>query len=297
MKFPTFRTRYPKLELAGASVLVTGGGRGIGRATAEAFAAKGAKVVIGDLDRDAAEDTARSLGRGALGLGLDVRERASFQAFVDEATKRNGPVTVLVNNAGVMPLGAFVDEADRTSRLTLEVNVWGLVLGMRLVLPGMVARGRGHVVNVASMAGKIPVAGMAVYNASKFAAVGLSAALRTELSGTGVSVSAVLPSAVRTALASGVPLGRGMPTVDPEDVAEAVVSSCSSRRAEIPVPRLLGGWDLLSALVPEPVMAFGRGFLDDRRALTSIDTEGRRAYAERVARQAEALLESARPLP
>ncbi len=297
MRFPTFGPRYPKLELAGASVLVTGGGRGIGRATAEAFAAKGAKVVIGDLDRDAAEDTARSLGRGVLGLGLDVRDRASFQAFVDEATKRNGPVSVLVNNAGVMPLGAFVDEADRTSRLTLEVNVWGLVLGMRLVLPGMVARGRGHVVNVASMAGKIPVAGMAVYNASKFAAVGLSAALRTELSGTGVSVSAVLPSAVRTALASGVPLGGGMPTVDPEDVAEAVVSSCSSRRAEIPVPGLLGGWDLLSALVPEPVMAFGRSFLDDRRALTSIDTEGRRAYAERVARQAETLLESAGPLP
>ena len=185
-----------------------------------------------------------------------------------------------------MPLGAFVDEADRTSRLTLEVNVWGLVLGMRLVLPGMTVRGRGHIVNVASMAAKVPIAGMAVYNASKFAAVGLSAAVRTEVAGTGVSVSAVLPSAVRTALASGVPLGRGMPTVEPEDVAAAVVDSCRTRKAEIPVPGFIGAWDLLSAVVPEPILAYGRGLLYDRRALTSIDAEGRREYAERVERQA-----------
>ncbi len=83
------------------------------------------------------------------------------------------------------------------------INVQGLVHGLRSVLPGMIARGRGHVVNVASMAGKIPLPGMAVYNASKFAAVGLTAAVRREYAATGVSVSAVLPSAVRTELASG----------------------------------------------------------------------------------------------
>ncbi|MGV7904220.1 SDR family NAD(P)-dependent oxidoreductase, partial [Mycobacterium kansasii] len=86
----------------------------------------------------------------------------------------------------------------------------------------MVARGHGHVVNVASMAGMIPIPGMVTYNASKFAALGASLAARREYAGTGVTVSAVLPSAVRTELASGVQLGNGLPTVDPEDVARAV---------------------------------------------------------------------------
>ncbi len=279
--------RYPKIDLASAVVLVTGGGRGIGRATALAFAARGARVVVGDVDGDAAEDAARTIGRRAHGLRLDVRERASFAAFVQDATTIAGPADILVNNAGVMPLGAFLDEADGTSRVTLDVNVWGLVLGMRLVAPAMVARRRGHIVNVASMAGKIPIPGMAVYNASKFAAVGLTAAVRAELAPSGVSVSAVLPSAVRTSLVAGVPLGRGMPTVEPEDVAAAVVASCTNRKAELPVPRYIGGWDLLAAVVPERLMTFGRSvLLDDRRALTSIDAEGRKDYTERVERQA-----------
>ncbi len=77
-------------------------------------------------------------------------------------------IDVLINNAGVMPLGGFLEESDATSRMTMNVNVWGPLHGMRMVLPGMVERGSGHIVNVASMAGKLPVPGMAVYNASKF---------------------------------------------------------------------------------------------------------------------------------
>jgi NAD(P)-dependent dehydrogenase (short-subunit alcohol dehydrogenase family) len=276
--------KHATIDLAGAVALVTGGGRGIGRATAAALARAGARVVVGDVDLAAAEDAARAI-RGALGLALDVTDRASFAAFVDAATDRHGRADVLVNNAGVMPLGAFLDEPDRQSRWTMDVNLWGLVHGMRLVLPGMIARGRGHVVNVASMAGKIPVPGMAMYNASKFAAVGLSAAVRRELEGTGVTVSTVLPSAVRTGLVAGVPLGGGMPTVEPEDVAAAIVRSVRTRRAEIPVPGYLAGWGVLDAIVPERAMAFARALLRDRRALTSVDAEGRREYTERVARQ------------
>src|SRR5439155_18078180 len=112
----------------------------------------------------------------------------------------------------------------------------GLINGMQLVMPHMIERGRGHVVNVASLAGKMAAPGMAVYNASKFAAVGLSAAVRVEYAHTGVSVSAVLPTAVRTRLTDGVPLGRGLPTVDPEDIAKAIVGSVRTRKAELPVP-------------------------------------------------------------
>jgi short-subunit dehydrogenase len=153
-------------------------------------------------------------------------------------------------------------------------------------MPHMIERGRGHVVNVASMAGKLVVPGLAVYNASKFAAVGLSAAVREEYRSTGVSVSAVLPSAVRTRLASGVPLGHGLPTVDASDVARAIVGSVRSRRAEVTVPRYLAGWDLVNAVVPEPVMRLGRRLIGDRRALTSVQDDVRAAYEETIAAQA-----------
>jgi len=278
--------RYPRIDLADAVVAVTGGGRGIGRATGTAFAAAGATVCLGDLDGPAAEDAAGSIGARASGHVVDVTSKPSFAAFIDAVTAAHGRVDVLVNNAGVMPLGGFLDEQDALSRTTLDVNVWGLIHGTRLVLPGMIARGRGHVVNIASMAGKIPIPGMAVYNASKFAAVGLTAALRAEFAGTGVSVSAVLPSAVRTELASGAPLGRGMPTVEPERIARAVVDSCRTRRAEIPVPGFLVGWDLLDAVTPEPVMRLGRRLLGDRRALTELDHAARAEYVKRVEAQA-----------
>ncbi|SDJ14319.1 hypothetical protein SAMN05192558_110190 [Actinokineospora alba] len=282
------KRRYPKLALDDAVVVVTGGARGIGRATATSFAARGATVHVGDLDGDAVKEAAESIGGNVRAHQLDVTSRPSFAAFVEEVLAEHGHIDVLVNNAGVMPLGGFLEESDALSRTTLNVNIWGLIHGMRLVMPSMIARGRGHVVNIASMAGKIPLPGMAVYNASKFAAVGLTAAVRREYADTGVSVSAVLPSAVRTELASGAPLGRGMPTVDPEVIAAAVLGSCRTRKAEIPVPGFLAGWDILDAVTPEPVMRVGRRALGDRRALTSLDRRTRAAYENRVAGQAHA---------
>jgi short-subunit dehydrogenase len=268
--------RYPKIELDDAVVAITGGARGIGKATADLFAAKGATVCIGDLDTTGAPNS----------YPVDVTSRDSFAKFTHAVTDRFGRIDILVNNAGVMPLGDFLSEDDATSRTTLDVNLWGLINGMRLVLPHMIERGSGHVVNVASMAGKLVVPGLAVYNASKFAAVGLSAAVREEYRDSGASVTAVLPSAVRTRLASGVPLGHGMPTVDPEDVARAIVGSVDSRRAEITVPRYLAGWDLLSAAVPEPVMSLARKVIGDRRVLTSVAHDVRSAYEEAVQSQA-----------
>ena len=282
MRLP-FGNRFPVIDLNGAVVAITGGGRGIGRATGAEFVARGATVCLGDLDTAVAKETAAEIG--AHGYPLDVTVRESFTAFAAAVTERFGRIDVLVNNAGVMPLGDFLEEPDALSRTTVDVNVWGLVHGLRVVLPGMIARGRGHVVNVASMAGKIPLPGMAIYNASKFAAVGLTAAVRREYAATGVSVSAVLPSAVRTALASGVPLGGALPTVDPEDVALAIVDTVRTRRAETAVPRFVGGWDLLDAVTPERVMTFARGLIGDDRALTALDPEARADYTHRVAAQ------------
>ncbi len=259
------------LDLNGAVVVVTGAARGIGRATAQAFATAGATVHRGDLD-PAGDATVHP---------LDVTSRDSFAAFIDTVLAESGHIDVLVNNAGVMPLGRFLDEPDEISRVTMDVNVWGLIHGMRLVLPGMLDRHRGHLVNIASMAGKIPFPGMAVYNASKYAAVGLTAAVRRELHNTGVTASAVLPSAVRTSLSSGVRLGGLLPTADPTDVAAAVLRTCRTRQPELAVPRWLGAWKTLDGLVPSRLMSLGRRLAGDDRGLHA-DPSARSSYTERV---------------
>ncbi|TDZ81441.1 SDR family oxidoreductase [Mycobacteroides salmoniphilum] len=280
-------SRYPKIELPGAVVVITGGARGIGAATARLFADKGADVWIGDVDDVVAKETATTIPRAQAGA-LDVTKPQSWAAFLDRVRAESGPVDILINNAGVMPLGGFIEENERTTDLILDVNVRGPLNGARAALPEMVARGRGHIVNVASMAGKLAVPGMVTYNASKFGAVGLSVALRKEYADSGVSISSVLPSAVRTELASGAPLGKGMPTVDPEDVAAAIVRSVDTRRAQISVPGWLAfGWGLLDLFVPEPVERLGRRLIDDRRALTSLDLNARSAYIERIERQSQ----------
>lgn len=278
-----------KPSLGGARVLITGGARGIGAATAALLAAHGARVWIGDVDEDACRDTAAQLG--VSGGRLDVTSAASWRemlARIEADTDSGGPLDVLVNNAGVMPLGAFEAETEPVRDLILDVNVRGVLNGMHAVLPGMAQRGHGHVVNVASMAAMIPVPGMVTYNASKFAALGASLSARREYAGTGVTVSAVLPSAVRTELTSGAPLGGGMPTVDPEDVAAAIVAVLRSRAARRSVPRWVAPAWSATAFIPEWLQSLARRVLDDRRALTSIDTAARRSYLDRVDRQARA---------
>lgn len=269
-------------------VIITGAARGIGAATAELFAAQGATVWIGDVDTAEAEATATRIG-GAHAAELDVTDTASWRNFVAAALRESGRIDILVNNAGVISLGSFLEETDEVTDLILDVNVRGVLNGMRAVIPEMVRRKRGRVINVASMAGMIPIPGMVTYNASKFAVLGASMAARREFAPSGVTVSAILPSAVRTELASGAPLGSGMPTVDPEDVARAILQTARSGAAQVSVPRWVApGWSLVGAFVPERLEMLARRMVDDRRALTSIDAVSRRAYTDRIARHAAA---------
>jgi NAD(P)-dependent dehydrogenase (short-subunit alcohol dehydrogenase family) len=275
-------SRYPALDLDGALVAITGAARGIGLATARAFIDRGAHVALGDLDADLATAAAADLGPRASGHRLDVTDRSSVDRFLAEAEGVHGrPLDVLVNNAGVMPNGPFLDQADAVDELTLNVNVYGIIHGMRSAAPGMIERGQGHIVNICSLAGKFPIKGLAVYNASKFAAVGLTAATRLELDHTGVSVSAVLPSAVKTELASGIDYGM-LPAVEPEDIAAAVVHSVTTRRAEIAVPGYVGTAQVLSTLLPETVMRGFRAIVKDDRAITAVDDRVRAKYLDRI---------------
>jgi NADP-dependent 3-hydroxy acid dehydrogenase YdfG len=275
-------SRYSKIELDGALVAVTGAARGIGLETAKAFVAAGAYVALGDLDADLAGKAAVELGYRASAHQLDVTDKVSFANFLAEAESVHGrPLDVLVNNAGVMPNGPFLDQADRIDELTMNVNVYGLIHGMRAAAPGMIDRGRGHIVNICSLAGKFPIKGLAVYNASKFAAVGLTAATRLELDQTGVSVSAVLPSAVKTELASGIDYGI-LPAVEPEDIAAAVVKSVRTRQGEIAVPGYVGTAQTLSTLVPEPLMRGLRALVRDDRAISAVDPSVRKKYLDRI---------------
>jgi NAD(P)-dependent dehydrogenase (short-subunit alcohol dehydrogenase family) len=128
--------REPR-SLVGKVVAITGGARGIGEATARALVAKGAKVAIGDLDRELAERTAADIGSDTLALELDVTRRDSFEGFLDQVEERLGSLDVLVNNAGIMPLGRFTDEDDLTAERMIDINVHGVLYGMKLALPRM----------------------------------------------------------------------------------------------------------------------------------------------------------------
>jgi NADP-dependent 3-hydroxy acid dehydrogenase YdfG len=275
---------YPRIDLDGALIAITGAARGIGSATAKAFVEAGAYVSLGDLDEAMAVRAAAELGEHAMGHVLDVTDKASYAAFLDATTRWHGPLDVLVNNAGVMPNGPFLEQSDRIDQLTMDVNVYGVIHGMRLALPGMVERGYGHVVNVASLAGKFPLRGLAVYNASKYAVVGLTAATRLEMDATGVSVSAVLPSAVRTELSSGIDYGI-LPAVDPEDIAAAVVRTVRTRAAETAVPGYVGLMANAAGLVPEPVLRALRKVAHDDAAINGVDDSVRRVYLDRIEKQ------------
>jgi short-subunit dehydrogenase len=265
------------IRLEGVAVAITGGARGIGLATAKAFAAKGSRVFIGDLDADLAAKAAAEIG--AHGFGLDVRSRTSFTEFLEAI---DAPLTVLVNNAGIMPAGRFTDEDDAITDAILDVNVKGVLIGTKLALPGMLKRETGHIVNVGSYLGKVPAAGLATYCASKHAVVGFSEALHDELAGTGVTVTAVLPSAVRTELTAGVKLGGLLPTVDPEDIATAVLATCTKRRPVVAVPGWMRAYEPTAALVPDRLLGAIRGRLTRDRVLHTLDAAKRSVYDERV---------------
>ena len=239
---------------------MTGAARGIGLATARALEARGARVVTGDLPE------------------LDVTSRDSFAGWLEAA----GPVDVLINNAGVLHVGPFLEESDDWSRRQLDVNLHGVILGMKLALPAMLARGSGHVINIASAAAKIGVPREAVYSATKHAVYGVSQSVRLELRGTGVDLSVVMPGLVRTELATGTLKG-GL-ILSPEDVAQAIVATIERPRFDVYVPRAYAAVSTVGQLLPRRAREALLRLAGAERATAGTTAEQRAAYEARVQR-------------
>ncbi len=270
-------------SLQGKVIAITGGARGIGKATAAALVRKGAKVAIGDLDRELAEATAAELGSDTLALELDVTRRDSFEGFLDQVEERLDSLDVLVNNAGIMPLGRFVDEDDPTARRMVDINVHGVLYGMKLALPRMERRGSGHLVNLASQAGKAGIPGGATYCGTKHFVVGVSEAVRAELRDTGIEISCVMPAVVNTELGSGLVETRAIKKLEPEDVAEAIVAALEYPKFDVWVPRESAAISKVLQLLPRRGREAVARLLKVDQVLAAANVAERAAYEDRAA--------------
>jgi NAD(P)-dependent dehydrogenase (short-subunit alcohol dehydrogenase family) len=270
--------------LIGKVVAITGGARGIGKATAEALVRKGCKVAIGDVDLALAEQTAAELGGGTIALPLDVTDRASFSTFLDETEGRLGGLDVLINNAGIMPVTPFAEEDDDSIRRQIEINVYGLITGTQQAIARMQPRHGGHIVNVASSAGKAGVPGIATYSGTKHAVVGFTEAVRAELRDSGIEFSCVMPVTVNTALTEGVSDTRGVKKVEPEDVANEIVDALETRRFDVFIPRSLKFTIAGGSLLPRRWREAIGQFMGVDKIMTGVPKSARRSYEERAAK-------------
>jgi len=285
--------RTPR-DLTGRVIAITGGARGIGRATASACVRAGMRVAIGDVDVEVARRTADELAHGTIAVALDVCDRGSVRDFLDVAEKRLGPADVLVNNAGIMHLGTFAEEDDDSTRRQVDINVHGVLHGMKEALPRMTARGSGHIVNMASTAGRAGFAGAATYSGTKHFVVGASEAVRFELRASPVEISCIMPVVVNTELAAGASNARLVGKLEPEDVADAVVRTLRIPRFEVFVPRYMSAMMTFAAVLPRPAReGLARALKADEVFMTR-DDGARREYELRAARSEPGLRASPR---
>ena len=241
------------MNLQGATVVLTGGSRGIGAAAARELAASGARLALAARSADELEAVRADLaatGATVIAIPTDVTEPDDRDALVQLVEAQLGPPDVLVNNAGIEVIGPFREQTEDSIRSIFEVNILAAMSLTRLVLPGMLDRGRGHIVNMASVAGKTITPYNSVYSATKHAMVGWTHALRFELEGTGVSASVICPAFVagdglfarwgdeRMAKKAGLlttigEVARAVPRAIEKDQAEVVLSGALGKLADV----------------------------------------------------------------
>lgn len=260
--------RAAPVDLRDKVVIVTGASSGIGLAVARGFAAEGARLVLAarrtEKLHEIADELTATYGASTLVVPTDVTEEAGCTGLVEAAMARFGYIDVLVNNAGVTMVGAFHMQDPGTLQQLLQVNVYGYLRLTQLVIPSMLRRRAGHIVNVGSVVGRFYPPGMVGYVASRAAILGFTEALRRELTGTGICVSLVMPTWTRTAIASEAEFdmvaSAGLPVDDVETPAAAIIEAVRRRRRTV----MLGGVRMaalfsMEALAPRLVDWLVRG--------------------------------------
>jgi NAD(P)-dependent dehydrogenase (short-subunit alcohol dehydrogenase family) len=202
--------------------VVIGAGRGIGRAIAVELGRAGARLSLASRSRPELEATARMIGSRAVVTPTDVRDKDQVQALLDQTASALGPVDILVNSAGLGIFGPVVQFTDQDFSTLIDTNLRGTFFTCRYVLPSMIERRTGHIVNIASIAGKVGSANRAVYCASKFGVVGFSESLAEEVRQHGIRVSVVCPGSTDTSFSDTKQAKAREKMLRPEDVAYAV---------------------------------------------------------------------------
>jgi NAD(P)-dependent dehydrogenase (short-subunit alcohol dehydrogenase family)/pimeloyl-ACP methyl ester carboxylesterase len=264
------RDTAPKREL----VVITGGGSGIGRATALAFAARGAEVVVSDVDIEKARETAELTGGHA--YRVDVSDERAMREWAAEVATNHGVPDVLVNNAGIAHAGSFLSTSTEQWRRVLDVNLWGVINGCRAFGELMVEHGEGgHIVNLSSAAAYLPSKALSAYATSKAAVFMLSDCVRAELAPAGIGVSTICPGVVKTGITaattfSGVDTGEqarkrarssrlyALRGFGPERVAEEIVHAVRTGKPVVPVTVEAKAARFLSRFAPSALRAFAK---------------------------------------
>ena len=263
------------------TVLITGASQGIGKATALLFANKGYDLVLAARQSDrleAAGEEIKNLGRQALTVPTDVRDPQQVKTLVDKALERYGAIDVLINNAGIYASGSIENFSLDDWHQLIDLNLWGYIHTINALLPHMIERGTGTIVNLSSIGGKVPVPYLAPYNTTKFAVTGLTEAMHSELKPKGIHVCGIYPNLINSNFMERA-LFRGkdaedagarrkqleqvlsVPVVEkPEDVAKAIWEGVKHQRAEV----MVGSANMSKAaydLIPGPMQwLFRQGF-------------------------------------
>ncbi len=249
------------MDLRGAVAVVTGASAGIGRSTAEAFAQVGAIVVVSARREDRLRDLVESItssGGQASAVACDVSDRDQVKALAGRVQELYGRSDILVNNAGVPGGGPFSELSWEQIERIINTNFVGLLAVTKEFLPMMLAAGRGHIVNVASLAGRFAVPGSSVYSSTKHAVVAFSEALHYELAPLGIRVTSVNPGLVET---EGFPhrdaVKKGRRVMKPERIADLIAEVVRTGKApEVSIPRALAAMQIFRLITP-PLYRFG----------------------------------------
>ena len=267
------------------TIVITGAARGIGLATATILAGRGNRIVMSDIDGELAAEQAAKLGDTAVGHRLDVTDRDAFRAHLEMAESKFGPIDVLVNNAGIASASPTILDQDpaMTDRI-IDINLKGVMNGTIEALRLMEPRGRGHVVNVASLAGVIGVAGLGAYAASKFGVVGFTESMRYEFDDKGLVFTCVMPGPVDTGMMAGTSSSPLVSMLSPDEMAAAIVSAVEGRKARVSLPRSSYFLARLISILP-PVVGIKVGhWTKIDRIYTKVDPGARAAYEARIKR-------------